>query len=145
MPCHYITCYTMLYNISVSVCPRADSEGFGCFKRTLLWLSFIFMGNFGYILLKLECRFYPKYSHPLSLYHIFLFNKPILLYVNVCKIAGWQAHSVDAEQTPRSEAYDLGLHYLIRSVRQFEYGNLMKQNILRNHPGFAPGVYVYIY
>ena len=39
---------------------------------------------------------------------IFLFNKSILLSLNVCKIAGWVANSVDPDQTPRSAASVLG-------------------------------------
>ena len=47
---------------------------------------------------------------------ILLFNKSILLPVNLCKIAGRVANSVDRDQTPRSAASDLGLYCLLRPV-----------------------------
>ena len=68
--------------------PGVDSEGFKGFRRTsplphlrlkisFSWKSWI---NFGY-------RIYPQYSHH-TVYLILLFNKSILLPMNVCKIAG---------------------------------------------------------
>ena len=51
-----------------------------------------------------------KYSHPL------LFNKSILLPLNVCRIAEWMANSVDPDKTPRSAASDLSLHCLFMTV-----------------------------
>ena len=40
----------------------------------------------------------------LTFKHILFFNKFILLRINVYKIAGWVANSVEADQTPRSAA-----------------------------------------
>ena len=78
-----------------------------------------------------------------SIAYIFL-QQIYLLSMNVCKIAGWVANSVDPDQTPRSAASDLGLHCLLRSVfpnTQSKYGYLIKSTPhprLRNHPGSAP-------
>ena len=61
--------------------------------------------------------------------------------MNVCKIAGWVANSVDPDQTPRSAASDQGLHSLLRPVflnTKSKYGNVIKSNNLRNHPESAP-------
>ena len=41
----------------------------------------------------------------------------LLLHFNVCKTMGFMANSVDQDQTPRSAASDLGLHFLLRPVR----------------------------
>ena len=40
-------------------------------------------------------------------YLIPLFNKSILLSVNVCKIAGWVTNSLDPDQMPQNAACDL--------------------------------------
>ena len=40
-------------------------------------------------------------------------QQSILLPVNVCKIDGRMTNSEDPVQTPRSGAYDLGLHCLL--------------------------------
>ena len=40
-----------------------------------------------------------------------MFNKYILLPVNVCTIAGGVTNSVDQDLTPRSVAPDLGLQF----------------------------------
>ena len=41
----------------------------------------------------------------------------VRLYFTTCfEIARWMANSVDPDQTPRSAASDLGLHYLLRPV-----------------------------
>ena len=40
-----------------------------------------------------------------------------IYYLLMCLITvGWVANSVDPDQTPRSAASDLGLHYLLRPV-----------------------------
>ena len=65
---------------------------------------------------KFVMPYYPRYSQPLPLYLILLFNKSILLPVNVCKIAWCVVNSVDPDQTPRSAATDLGLHGLPKPV-----------------------------
>ena len=57
-----------------------------------------------------------KFDMSGTLFLVLLFNKSILPPVNVCKIAGLVANSVDPDQTPRSAASDLGLHCLLRPV-----------------------------
>ena len=51
-----------------------------------------------------------------ALFLMLLFNKSILIPMSVCKIALSVANSVDPDQTSRSAASDLGLHYLLRPV-----------------------------
>ena len=63
----------------------------------------------GYLLLS-EAMVY----HKVTFYLILLFNKSILLSMNVCKVAGWVANSVDPDQMLHSAASDLGLHYLLK-------------------------------
>ena len=49
------------------------------------------------------------------------------------------ANSVDPDQMPNSAASDLSLHYSLRPVYpNINYGNLIKLNPRRNHPGSAP-------
>ena len=43
-------------------------------------------------------------------------KKVHFLPVEVSKIVGWVAHSVDPDQTPHSAASDLGLHCLLRLI-----------------------------
>ena len=53
------------------------------------------------------------------------------------------ANSVDPDQTPQNAASDLGLHGLLRPVcpnMWSKYGNLIKSNSLRNHPGSVPAL-----
>ena len=40
----------------------------------------------------------------------------LLLPVNMCKISGWVANSVDPDQTPLNAASDRGLHYVLKHV-----------------------------
>ena len=58
-------------------------------------------------------HFHDKFG---TLFLILLFNKPILLPVNVCRIAWLVASSVNPDQTPHSAASNLGLHCLLRAV-----------------------------
>ena len=51
-----------------------------------------------------------------KIFLVILFNKFVLLLINVCKIAIRVANSVYPDQTPRSAASDLGLHCLLRTV-----------------------------
>ena len=94
-------------------CQGRIQRGFMGFSRTPLWLEISF-----------SWEFLDKFdeSGTLSIwwvwdtFHYTSLNKSILLPVNVCKIAGWEANSVDLDQTPRSAASDLGLHCLPRPV-----------------------------
>ena len=51
-----------------------------------------------------------------TLFLILLFNKSILLSVNVCNIAGSVANSTDPDQMLCSAASNLDLHCLLRPV-----------------------------
>ena len=51
-----------------------------------------------------------------KIFLVILFNKFVLLLINVCKIAIRVANSVYPDQTPRSAASDLGLHCLLWTV-----------------------------
>ena len=65
------------------------------------------------------------------LFLVLLFNKSIVLPVNVYNIAGRVANNVDPDQTPRSAASDLVLHCLLRPVcpnTYSTYGNMIKSN-----------------
>ena len=55
-------------------------------------------------------------------------HKSMLLLVNASNIAGWVANSIDPNQTPRSAAFDLDLHCLLRIVFPIlvNYGSLIK-------------------
>ena len=110
---------------------------FGRFSRIPLLLKISFYGKFW---INLGYRIYPTYHTPSSVHYTFL-QQVHLLPVNVCKIAGRVANSVDSDQTPRSAASDLGLHCLLRPVfpnTSCKYGNLIKSNPHRIHPGSAP-------
>ena len=77
----------------------------------------------------------------MTFYHILLFNKSILLPVNVCKIAGEVANSVDPDQMPHSAPPDLHLNCLLRPVCPnvlSKYGKKIKSDSLRNPPGSTP-------
>ena len=83
------------------------------FTQNFIFMGFLFF--FFFFFTNLGYGIYPNYSHPL-LFIILLFNKSTLLPVNVCKIVGLVANSVDLDQTPCSATYDLGLHCLRRPV-----------------------------
>ena len=95
----------------------ADSEGSsGVQSNPSLTHNFIFMGHFD------------KFG---TLYLVLLFNKSILLPVNVCEIAGWVENSVDPDQTPRSAASGLGLLFLLMPVcpnTRGKCGSMIKSN-----------------
>ena len=113
---------------------RPFSEGASCLQESKqevtevvsLWIQ----------LINLRYRLYPKFTS-LTPYLILFFSKSILLHMNVCKIAEWQANSVYTDQMLQNVASDQGLHCLLWPLflNTQKYGNLIKSNPLRNHPG----------
>ena len=86
--------------------------------------NFIFTGNFEN---KFGIPYLPEILTPLILYLILLFSKSIYYP------GEWQ--TVQSNQRPRSVAYDLDLHCLLRPICP---NTLSKNdNTLRNHPGSA--------
>ena len=79
---------------------------------------------------------YSKFHFQVTLFPIPLFNKAILLPVNLCKIAGWVANSVDSDQTPRSAASDQGLHCFFKPV--FSNTQSMYSNLIKSSPPPSP-------
>ena len=64
---------------------------------------------------------FDKFGTPPCFLRLLVFNKPILVPVNVCKVAGWVANIVDPDQTPRSVTSDLDLHPVFAQVCLSEY------------------------
>ena len=62
-----------------------------------------------------EHRIYSKIFTRITFYLILLnFQQDNLLPKNMSKDTGWVANSIDSDETPRSAAFNLGLHYLLR-------------------------------
>ena len=88
----------------------ADTE-LGWFGRTQLRLKI----SFSWESLDTSVKWNTLILQTPALYFI-LFNKSISLSVNMCKIFGWVANSIDPDQTPRSAVSDLGLQGQLRPV-----------------------------
>ena len=58
--------------------------------------------------------------------------------MNVCEIAGQVAKPANPDQILRSAESNQGLHCSLRTAfhpTQSKYGNFIKSNLLRHHPG----------
>ena len=81
-----------------------------------LWLKLLFSFDILDTPDTFRIPYLPEIFTLLVLYSKPLFNKSTLLPVNMCKIVGWVANSVEPDQTPHSASSDLGLLCLLRPV-----------------------------
>ena len=115
--------------VCVYVCVCVWGGG-GWFSRTHWDAKFHFHGKFWINLINLGYHIYHKNSHIL-LFTLYFFTSPfyyLWIYVKLL-LEEWQRVS------------DLGLHCLLRQVcsnTYSKYGNSIKSNSHKNHPGFAP-------
>ena len=119
---------------------REEGKGITAQSNLPLTRNFFLMGNIGFWQVWDMISNQPYISITLTFCQIFL-NKSIQLPMNVYKIAGWVANSVEPDQMPQHAASDLGLHCLLRLVfpnMQSKYPNLIKSNPFRNPPRSDP-------